>query len=196
MPNVYPAEVREKAVRLVLEHRGDYASEYEAIRTIAERMSLKTEAVRVWAPRPKRPVVAPVRRRRPRRRSNCGHCAGRTRSSEDHRNTQSRNVFLRAGVRPATQMICRFIAEHREEFFGRIDLPCAHRARVLDRPENLLRLAEPSAVETRLVGRQRYGGSGRNRQDGTAGAGCTHERAAPRMRWGRHRPGGRWSGAT
>ena len=48
MPNVYPAEVREKAVRLVLEHRGDYASEYEAIRTIAERMSLKTETVRVW----------------------------------------------------------------------------------------------------------------------------------------------------
>ncbi|CDZ87124.1 hypothetical protein RHRU231_210050 [Rhodococcus ruber] len=41
MPNVYPAEVREKAVRLVLEHRGDYASEYEAIRTIAERMSLR-----------------------------------------------------------------------------------------------------------------------------------------------------------
>ena len=48
MPNIYPAEVREKAVRLVLEHRGDYASEYEAIRTIAERMSLKTETVRVW----------------------------------------------------------------------------------------------------------------------------------------------------
>ena len=48
MPNVYPVEVREKAVRLVLEHRGDYASEYEAIRTIAERMSLKTETVRVW----------------------------------------------------------------------------------------------------------------------------------------------------
>jgi transposase len=36
-------------VRLVLEHRGNYASEYEAIRTIAERMSLKSETVRVWA---------------------------------------------------------------------------------------------------------------------------------------------------
>lgn len=51
MPNVYPAEVREKAVRLVLEHRDAYASEYEAIRTIAERMSLKTETVRVWVRR-------------------------------------------------------------------------------------------------------------------------------------------------
>ncbi|RZL77277.1 MAG: hypothetical protein EOP32_25485 [Rhodococcus sp. (in: high G+C Gram-positive bacteria)] len=48
MPNAYPAEVREKAVRLVLEPRDEYASEYEAIRTIAERMSLKTETVRVW----------------------------------------------------------------------------------------------------------------------------------------------------
>ncbi|WP_162603163.1 hypothetical protein [Rhodococcus oxybenzonivorans] len=31
-----------------VEHRDEYASEYEAIRTIAERMSLKTETVRVW----------------------------------------------------------------------------------------------------------------------------------------------------
>ncbi|RYE41232.1 MAG: hypothetical protein EOP24_37790 [Hyphomicrobiales bacterium] len=38
----------EKAVRLVLEHCDEYPSEYEAIRTIAERMSLKAETVRVW----------------------------------------------------------------------------------------------------------------------------------------------------
>lgn len=48
MSKIYSAEVREKAVRLVLEHRGDYPSESEAIRTIAERMSLKAETVRVW----------------------------------------------------------------------------------------------------------------------------------------------------
>lgn len=48
MPKKYPDEVREKAIRLVLDHRDDYASEYEAIRTIAERMSLKPETVRTW----------------------------------------------------------------------------------------------------------------------------------------------------
>jgi transposase len=41
-------------MRLVPYHRGDYASEYEMIRTIAERMSLKTETVRCGSARPKR----------------------------------------------------------------------------------------------------------------------------------------------
>ena len=34
----------------------------------------------------------------------------------NHRNTKSRNKFLRAGVRPATAMICVFIDAHRDEF--------------------------------------------------------------------------------
>ncbi len=51
MPKKYPDDVREKAVRLVIDHRDDYSSEYEAIRTIAERMSLKAETVRTWVRR-------------------------------------------------------------------------------------------------------------------------------------------------
>ena len=34
-PSRYPHELRERAVRMVLESRADYPSEYEAIRTIA-----------------------------------------------------------------------------------------------------------------------------------------------------------------
>jgi putative transposase len=37
-------------------------------------------------------------------------------ASDNHRNPQGRNNFLRAGVRPATPLICAFIDEHREEF--------------------------------------------------------------------------------
>ena len=35
MAKQYPRELRERAVRLVIEHRGDYETEYAAIRSIA-----------------------------------------------------------------------------------------------------------------------------------------------------------------
>jgi transposase-like protein len=39
-PSKYPLELRERAVRLVLQSRGDYSSEYEAIRWIAGKLGL------------------------------------------------------------------------------------------------------------------------------------------------------------
>ena len=35
MPKQYPRELRERAVRLVAEHRGEYETEYAAIRSVA-----------------------------------------------------------------------------------------------------------------------------------------------------------------
>jgi len=37
-------------------------------------------------------------------------------ASDNHRNPQGRNNFLRAGVRPATPLICSFIDEHKDRF--------------------------------------------------------------------------------
>lgn len=48
MPKFYPDEVREKAVRLVVDHRGDYPSEWAAIKTVAERIGANPETVRNW----------------------------------------------------------------------------------------------------------------------------------------------------
>ena len=49
MPKQYPRELRERAVRLVAEHRGDYESEYAAIRSIAARLGIATpETLRQW----------------------------------------------------------------------------------------------------------------------------------------------------
>lgn len=47
----YPAEVRERAVRLVVEHRGEYATEWAAICSIAEKFGCSSETLRSWVRR-------------------------------------------------------------------------------------------------------------------------------------------------
>ncbi len=44
----YPAEVRERAVRMVLEHRGEYESEWAAIVSIAQKCGMTAETLRKW----------------------------------------------------------------------------------------------------------------------------------------------------
>jgi transposase len=44
----YPVEVRERAVRLVLEHRGEYESEWAAITSIAQKCGMTAETLRKW----------------------------------------------------------------------------------------------------------------------------------------------------
>jgi transposase len=44
----YPLEVRERAVRLVLEHRGEYESEWAAICSIAQKCGMTAETLRKW----------------------------------------------------------------------------------------------------------------------------------------------------
>ena len=44
----YSPEVRERAVRTVLEHQGEHASQWEAIRVIASHIDCFAEALRKW----------------------------------------------------------------------------------------------------------------------------------------------------
>ena len=46
--NRYAPEVRERAVRLVFEHRDEYESEWAAITSIANKFGCSTETLRNW----------------------------------------------------------------------------------------------------------------------------------------------------
>ena len=46
--NKFSPEVRERAVRMVEEHRGDYASEWAAINSIAGKIGCTAETLRRW----------------------------------------------------------------------------------------------------------------------------------------------------
>ena len=55
----WPREVRERAVRMVLDHQHEYGSQWEAICSVAEKLGPKAETVRLWVGRPR---WTPVRR--------------------------------------------------------------------------------------------------------------------------------------
>lgn len=47
-PSKFSPEVKERAVRLVLEHQAEYASQYEAIRSVAGKIGCNAETLRGW----------------------------------------------------------------------------------------------------------------------------------------------------
>ncbi len=44
----YPKEVRHRATQMVFDHRGDYPSQWAAIRSIAEKFNMSPETLRSW----------------------------------------------------------------------------------------------------------------------------------------------------
>ena len=53
-PAKFSPDVKERAVRLVAEHRGEYGSQYEAIRSVAGKIGCNPETRRGWVRRAER----------------------------------------------------------------------------------------------------------------------------------------------
>lgn len=47
----YPDELRQRAIRMVLEHQGEYPSQWKAIESVAEKLSIHRETLRLWVRR-------------------------------------------------------------------------------------------------------------------------------------------------
>ena len=50
-PSPHPPEVRERAVRMVQEHRQEYPSEWAAITSVAAKIGVHAETLRIWVRR-------------------------------------------------------------------------------------------------------------------------------------------------
>ncbi len=53
-PSKYSPEVRERAVRMVFDHQGEYDSQWAAIRSVAEKVGCSSETLRSWVRRAER----------------------------------------------------------------------------------------------------------------------------------------------
>ena len=47
----YPPELRERAIRLVREHRSEHVSEWAAIQSVATKLGMTPETLRIWVRR-------------------------------------------------------------------------------------------------------------------------------------------------
>jgi transposase len=47
----YPAEMRERAIRMVLDHQDEYPSQWAAIGSVADKLSINRETLRLWVRR-------------------------------------------------------------------------------------------------------------------------------------------------
>jgi transposase len=47
----YPDEMRERAVRMVFEHQHEYPSQWKAIESIAKKLNINHETLRIWVRR-------------------------------------------------------------------------------------------------------------------------------------------------
>ena len=96
----YPAEVRERAVRLVLEHQGEHSSQWAAITSIATKCGMTPETLRNWVRRAEvdagsRPGLTTDAQ------APSGARAREQGAAPGERDPQVRRSFFRAGARPA-----------------------------------------------------------------------------------------------
>ena len=134
----YPPEVRERAVRMVFDHQGEYPSQWKAIESIAAKLAINHETLRQWVRRAEtdageRPGLTTDERARMKELRE-----GELRAAPGQRDLEGGLGFLRGGARPATAEIVAFIDEHRDRFGVEPICRVLSEHGCQDRPEHLL----------------------------------------------------------
>ena len=118
-PSRFSPEVRERAVRLVWEHRGEYASEWEALQSIGTKFGCTAETLRKWVRQAERDAG---RQPRPHDRGTAaaeGAGARAPGAEAQQRDSQDGvRVFRSGGARPPGQVgaLVAYIDAHRDRF--------------------------------------------------------------------------------
>ena len=116
-PSKYPQELRERAVRMVLESRGDYDSEYAAIKSIAGKLGITSpESLRKWVRKAEIDAGRPAGQDERGHRRDQGAEEGECRAAPGERDPQERVGFLRGGARPPTTVLVDYVTAHKAEF--------------------------------------------------------------------------------
>src|SRR5271166_6594504 len=106
----YSSEVRARAVRMVLEHQGEHASQWSAIGSIAAKIGCTAETLRNWVRQAERP-----NERRARADQGAGaRGAGVAPGQRDP--AQGVGVFCPGGARPPFEAMKAFIDQHRDAY--------------------------------------------------------------------------------
>nr|WP_191325666.1 IS3 family transposase [Novosphingobium pokkalii] len=114
--NKFSPEVRERAVRMVGEHRADYGSEWEAMTSIAGKIGCTAETLRRWCREEASRRTAPAAQAaddKARLKLLEREVKELRRANEILRKASA--LFCAGGARPPRQMVMSFIDAHREE---------------------------------------------------------------------------------
>ncbi|MEV6661486.1 DDE-type integrase/transposase/recombinase [Nocardia fluminea] len=110
----YPLEVREKALRLALDHLDEYPAAYAAVQAIGPMVDVHPESLRQWILKaqvsPGKPVAA-AKGRATRARA---VASGEPGPEAGQRDPEVGVGSFRAGTRPATPLIVGFIDQYRQ----------------------------------------------------------------------------------
>ena len=155
-PTRYSPEVRERAVRLVLDHQGEHDAQWSASTSVSSKLGCTAQTLRKWVrqaerERGDRAGLSSEERRRLKELERENRELRRAKRDP----AQGIGVFCPGGARPPREMMVSFIDAHRGRYGGRADL-CAS----ADRPIDVLRAqgARGGAGARPVAGASRTGG--------------------------------------